>query len=262
MSGKQDFRPDGWGSEARLGLITPHLDVVPEGEFRALAPADVSIHVARVPLGWRPGAAGTLLGLDAVRAFAQPPYVDDAVEMLAAAPLGAIAYGFTSSSYLLGPRGDATLRSRLEARASGVPVIIPCQSVLAALRVLGLGSLALVNPPWFPPELSEMGAEYFRQCGVEVTGAVSATGMAPDPMSVTPAKVHDWLRDHDAPAAECVFLGGGGLRAVGAIEALEATLGRPVLTANQVAFWHALRVAGVDQSIEGYGELLKRPLPA
>jgi maleate isomerase len=34
---------------------------------------------------------------DPVRAFADPPLVDDAAELLASAPLHAIAYGFTSS---------------------------------------------------------------------------------------------------------------------------------------------------------------------
>lgn len=60
------WHPDGWGSRARMGLLTPHNDIVPEGEFRALAPDDVSIHVARVPLGWRSGPEPPPIGLDAV----------------------------------------------------------------------------------------------------------------------------------------------------------------------------------------------------
>lgn len=39
--------------------------------------------------------------------------------------------------------------------------------------------------------------------------------------------------------------GGNGLRAVGVIEVLEEDLGIPVLTANQVTMWSALRAAGV-----------------
>jgi maleate isomerase len=46
------------------------------------------------------------------------------------------------------------------------------------------------------------------------------------------------------------------LRAVGAIAALESELGRPVLTANQVLLWAALRAAGADSAtVEGYGQL-------
>ena len=42
-----------------------------------------------------------------------------------------------------------------------------------------------------------------------------------------------------------VLFSGNGFRAIGAIAALEEDLDRPVLTANQVAFWYALRQAGV-----------------
>lgn len=42
---------------------------------------------------------------------------------------------------------------------------------------------------------------------------------------------------HHAPSnMEGVFIAGNGFRAIGVIAALEEDLGRPVLTANQVAF--------------------------
>lgn len=50
------------------------------------------------PTGGRSTRHGSLL---VTRAFAQPPHVDTAAELLAAAPLHAIIYAFTSSSYLL-----------------------------------------------------------------------------------------------------------------------------------------------------------------
>jgi maleate isomerase len=55
--------------------------------------------------------------------------------------------------------------------------------------------------------------------------------------------------------AEAVFIGGNGFRAIGAIQALETDLARPVLTANQAAFWHALRLSGARLPIAGYGRI-------
>ena len=43
---------------------------------------------------------------DPVRAFIDPPFIDDAVELLAASPLDSIALGFTSSAYVLGADGE------------------------------------------------------------------------------------------------------------------------------------------------------------
>src|SRR5262249_43901959 len=54
---------------------------------------------------------------------------------------------------------------------------------------------------------------------------------------------------------EAVFFGGNGFRAIGMIAALEEELGRPVLTGNQLAFCYALRQAGVDAPVNGYGQV-------
>ena len=74
---------------------------------------------------------------------------------------------------------------------------------------------------------------------------------------VRPAEVYDWVRAKTPREADAVFIGGNGLRAIGAIRALEAALRRPVLTANQVVFWGALRAAKVEVRITGYGRIFE-----
>ena len=117
------WQPDGWGWRARIGVLTPHADIGPEAEFQAMAPDGVSIHATRVPLGvYAPGGGhDRIIAHVFARAFAEPPFIDDAAELLAAAPLHAIVYGFTSSSYVCGPADDAALRTRLETRTRGIP---------------------------------------------------------------------------------------------------------------------------------------------
>jgi maleate isomerase len=235
---------------------------VPEDEFHAMGPAGVAIHVARVPLGWSSGAEPPPIGLDAARAFASPPHVDEAVDLVAATPIGVIAYAFTSSSYVLGSEGDAALKRRLESRSRGIPVVSPCPAAVLALRALGASRLAIVHPPWYPPQLDQLGADYFRKHGFEVVYASAATGLPAGQLGIEPAHVYDWIRTHVPDSADAVFIGGGGLRTIGAIQALEETLARPVLSANQVLFWHALRMAGVDDQLVRYGQIFGRALPA
>ena len=146
------WEPDGAGWRARIGVLTPHFDGVPESECWTMAPAGVSIYAARVPF------------VDA-RAFAQPPHVDTAAELLAAAPLYAIVYAFTSSSYLLGPEADTDLKARLEQRTRGIPVVIPCIAAVEALRACGLRRLALIHPPWFGDEVSRRVPPIFVDTG-------------------------------------------------------------------------------------------------
>lgn len=254
------WQPDGWGSLARIGVLAVHNCVVPEGELWAMAPAGVSLHAARVPLGWRGPQELAPIGFDVVRAFAEPPHVDAAGELLADAPLHVIVYAFTSSSYVLGPEGDAALKRRLEGRTRGIPVLVTGLSAGVALRALGLRRLALIHPPWYTPELHQRGTAYFRAQGFEVVSA-AAVGVPRAQMELEPSEVYDWVRTHAPPAAEAVFFGGNGFRVVAAIQALEEALGCPVLSANQVLLWHALCLARVPVPVSNYGQLFSRELP-
>jgi maleate isomerase len=251
------WMPDGWDASVRIGVLTPHADVGPESEFHAMAPPGVGIHAARVPFGAMAagGAMDPTIPLAPVRAFAEPPHIDEAAALLAAAPLGAIAVGFTSSSYVLGREGEALMIERLQHRTHGIPVVAACAAAVTGLRTLGATSLALFDPPWFDEELNALGRDYYRSAGLDVVHAASC-GLPSEQSRVRPEDLHAWVTDHTPSTAEAVVIGGNGFRAVGAIRALEESLGRPVLTANQALFWAALRAAGTDAtSVSGYGRL-------
>jgi maleate isomerase len=257
------WQPDGAGWRARIGVLTPHFDTVPESEFQAMAPEGVSIHAARVPLGMMTpdGTIALQVTKEVARAFSEPPHLDAAAKLLAGASLHVIVYAFTSSSYLTGAQGDLALKARLEASVKAVPVVIPSMAACIALRALGAQRIAIIHPPWFPPELDQAGAGYFESQEFQVVHHGSAT-LRNDYGDIPPSQLYEWIRRNVPPAAEAVFIGGNGFRAIGAIEALEEDLGRPVLTANQVAFWHALRLAGVRGSRKGYGLLFGQDLPS
>lgn len=256
------WHPDGAGWRARIGVLTPHYDPVPESEFQAMAPPGVSVHTARVPLGvvGPDGRVTRQGGSGMARAFAEPPHVDAAAALLAAIPLHVVAYAFTSSSYILGADADAVMRARLEECTGGIPVVVSTLAACLALRAVRARRIALVHPPWFSGEVDQLGAEYFRTQSFEVVhhGAAPLRG---DFGEVHPAQIYEWVRRVVPASAEAVFIGGNGLRAVGAIRALEEDLGRPVLSANQVLIWHALCIAGVRAPVSGYGRLFAHDTP-
>ena len=59
----------------------------------------------------------------------------------------------------------------------------------------------------------------------------------------------------DAPQAQAVLLPDTALHTVGLLDALDARVGRPVLTANQVSMWQGLRLAGADIARPDLGAL-------
>jgi maleate isomerase len=256
------WQPDGWSFRARLGVIVPHAAIGTESELAAMAPEGVSIHATRVPLGVMRagGVMDPKIALEPVRTFAEPPLVDEAAELLAAAPLHAIGFAFTSSSYVRGSADDEVLRRRLEERTRGIPVAITATSAVLALRALRACRVVLVDPPWFSAELTELGARYFGDQGFEVVSAAAAR-LPSEQLAINPGQLFEWVRSNVPPRAEAVFIGGNGLRAVGVVKALEEDLTLPVITANQVLLWHLLRLAKTGVPIDGYGCLFGHTLP-
>ncbi len=252
------WKRDGWEAAVRIGVLTPHADVGPESELQAMAPPGVAIHATRVPFGAMVAGGGMdpTIPLAPVRAFAEPPHVDNAAELLAAAPLNAIAYGFTSSAYVIGVEGEAEMIARLERRTRGIPMVAACGAAVEGLRGLGARRIALVDPPWFDAELNGLGRRYYESAGFEVVYSAPC-GLPSGQAKIAPAELHAWLSEHVSTTdADAIVIGGNGFRAVGAIAALEEDLGRPVLTANQALLWAALRVADADPgSVSDYGRL-------
>ena len=83
------------------------------------------------------------------RTFADPPHPDDAAELLAALPMQAIVFAFTTTSYILGPGGEQALKVRLEKRPNGIPMLLTGSAAAAAFRALGVRHIALIHPPWY-----------------------------------------------------------------------------------------------------------------
>lgn len=254
------WAPDGWDADWRIGLLVPHADIGPECEFMAMAPAGVTIHTTRVGFAAM-GAGGTMdptIPLAPVRAFAESPDLDAAAALLAAAPLDVIAFGFTSSAYVIGADGETAMINRLSQTARGIPVVAASTATLAALRQLQIQRVSLVTPPWFDDELTALGRAFFESAGHTVVAAAPAQ-LDSDQRAITTAGLFDWICQHTPHAAEAIVVGGNGLRAVGVIAALEHELGRPVVTANQALLWAALHAAGAHaNAVLGYGEIFTR----
>jgi maleate isomerase len=252
-----DWPPDGWDAGVRIGLLVPHADVGPESELQAMAPPGVSIHAARVPFGAM-GAGGAMdptIPLAPVRAFCEPPHVDIAAELLAAAPVHVVAYGFTSSAYVIGVEAEAAMIARLATRTRGIPVVAASAATVAALRETGARRIALVSPPWFDAELDRLGRGYYESAGFDVVRS-GPCDLPSDQARITPSDLYDQVCAHTPADAEAVVISGNGFRAVGVIAAVEQTLGRPLVTANQTLLWAALKAAEADPStVAGYGRI-------
>lgn len=221
--------------ERRIGVIVP-FDFALDREYWRYVPEHVTLHLTRTPFVSGP------VGETVAAAVSEEDVVVRATRDLLAVSPEVMAYACTSGSFLRGVEGEQALRCAME--AAGAPrAVTTSGALLDALRVLGIRRLAVAAPYVRP--LTERLLAFLAEAGFEV--ASSATMELEEAITeVDDEAVHRLAREADDPAAEALFIACTNLRTFDAIPVLEAALRKPVLTANQVTMWAALRAAGVE----------------
>ncbi|MEM1315407.1 MAG: maleate cis-trans isomerase, partial [Pseudomonadota bacterium] len=222
----------------------------------AMVPAGVGVNASRFrfPSGQGAEAPGQI-GIAPVEAVAAPGPLDDAVRLIVRAPVDLIALAFTSTSYVGGDGYDPRVIERLGRISEGKPVVTTGQAILQALAHLEARRVMLVDPPWFPPALTELGAAWLTRNGVGVTSAQRA-GLPTGQGNIHPGGLYRWIKENASPDADAIVIGGNGFRAVGAVRCLEVDLKKPVITANTALLWLCLRELGIPVGeVSRYGRL-------
>ncbi len=233
--------PDGTNLP-RLGLLVAAHDWNPEVEVATMNQGQVNIFASRMPIKFTR------------EVLSEITHADAAADLLTRLNLGAVLYTSTSTSYFLGMNREEAFKKRLESRINGVPLVIAAMALAEALKTLSVRRIALIHPPWFSEEQNELGRAYFRSRGFDVVSALSIKP-ARSFSEVSAKEVYRWVMGNTPGEAEVVVQGGGGLRIIGAIQALETSLRRPVITANQATLWQGLKLADAKVRIPGYGRL-------
>lgn len=248
----QVFEPDGWDVRLRIGLLVPDGDVGPESEWSAIAPDGLRVHGSRFRFPTQAvTSASDQINMESVEFVAAPGPLDDAIGLYAPDRLDAFALAFTSTSYV---GDDAELVERLSERVGGRPVVTTGQALIAAVEHFDAKRVLLVDPPWFPPPLTDLGRSWLEGNGVSVARA-EAAGLPSGQGNIHPASLHRWLCSA-VDGIDLVLIGGNGFRAVGAVRAVEEDTGVPVVTANTALLWHTLRAVGrPTATVTRYGSL-------
>ncbi|KRE39231.1 maleate cis-trans isomerase [Janibacter sp. Soil728] len=164
-----------------------------------------------------------------------------------------VIWACTSGSFVYGPVGAQQQIDQL-ASAAGVPASSTSAAFVDALAHLGLTRVAVAAS--YPEDVARLFVEYLAAAGVEVV-AMSSAGIdtAAEVGALTPGQVVDLAAAHDHPEAQTLLVPDTAMRTLSVIPDLEARLGKPVLTANQVTIWQALRLAGSQPASSVLGSL-------
>lgn len=238
---------DYYGWRAKIGLIYPTESLVMEPEFNAMTPEGVSIHTARVDLL---GAT-----IEALSDMMDDDRIEVAARMLGhRTPTDVVTFGGTSATFMRGIGYDRTVIERMEAAMTDVPASTTSTAALRALTAVGAQRVSFVGP--YIDEITKLGGAFFEANGFDVTGA-HGMGVSDnlELNDISLERAYAFTKSVVEPKADTVFISCTGLRTIGAIEALEADLGRPVISAIQATFWDALCIAKVHDVQPGFGSL-------
>lgn len=166
-------------------------------------------------------------------------------------PLGSISYACTSGTIAI---GEARVAAEIGKARPGVPVITPIGAARDALARFGARRISLLMP--YMMETAQMVAGVFAEAGFGLDRvATFDVGGDPEMNRMSPEAIIAAARETCAPGSDALFISCTGMRTRPVIESLEAELGRPVLTSNQVMAWGALRAAGIGDHLPGQGRL-------
>ncbi len=233
------------GAKATLGLVVLQADETLEQDFRRLFPdREIAIYASRIP-------SGDELTADSIAAM-EAELPRSAGLLPRAAHFDAVGYGCTSGTTLIGAEAVA----RMVRRGVETPMVTdPLTAALAALRALGVQRLGLVTP--YVESIATPVRDAFVAAGFAV-GETLTFGEEVEARvaRIAPTSIKAAARQA-AKGTEAVFLSCTNLRTLDIIEALEAELGVPVLSSNQVLAWHMAWATGAPLAEDAPGRLFK-----
>jgi len=233
------------GSKATLGLVVLQADETIEQDFRRLFPdRDVAIYISRI-------ASGEALSTDTIAAM-ENDLPQSARLFPKTARFDAVGYGCTSGTTLIGADAVAAMiRQGVQ-----TPIVTdPLTAALAALRALNVTHLGLVTP--YVTSIAAPVREAFVTAGFTVGETLTFNEKVEARVArIAPASIKAAARQA-AQGAQAVFLSCTNLRTLNIIDDLEAELGLPVLSSNQVLAWHMGQLTGAPLAPDFAGRLSK-----
>lgn len=237
-----------------IGVIAPY-DFALDRELWEWVPAQVSLHLTRTPY------QRVQVNLTQAELIGAPEVIARCAQDLATISPEAMAYACTSGSFVGGLVGQAAIVTALQDGGFD-HAITTSGALLQALAVLDARTVAVATP--YDEAIAARLAGFLDQAGIAVSG-LHSLGLSGRiwtvPYERTAGLIRRAARGRRAvgPAPEAVVVSCTNLPTRPLIAPLEAELGIPVITANQVTIWAALRAIGLSARGAGQHLLTHRP---
>lgn len=241
-----------YGWRARLGILVPSGIIAMEPEFNLVTPVGVSCHYHRYTF-----TGGGSSNEEVVKNLKRAEeFIADAAEIISHIKPSVVAMTGTGTTFIGGYGHDQVLIKKMRERNGNVPTTTTSTSVIDALKKLGIKKLSIAMP--YIEDVSRAAVKFVEDSGFKVVTAkwLNKSGRAIPELSKE--TLYHLALEVDEPESEAIFISCVNLHTFEIIDKLECDLQKPVITSNQATIWNMLRLAGINDKIEGYGQLLSR----
>ncbi len=184
---------------------------------------------------------------------ARTEYIIEAAQRLLTLRVDAVLWACTSGSFIVG-RAGAEAQVRALRAVTGKPATSTSLAFIDALTALEARRVAVLAT--YPEPAARAFAEFLGAFGVTV-GSLSVLGAANgfDAARIGAERLKLVLESADLEGIDAVLVPDTALPSLDVVQSLEASAGRPVLTANQVTLWAALGLVRHDVATVDFGRI-------
>ncbi len=240
-----------YGWRARMGILIPSGIVATEPELARMTPEGVSCHYHRIAFRGEGSDSEVLATLRKVEQS-----IGEATEMICHVRPSVVALTGTGVSFVGGYGYDQKIIQQIKAKSGGLPATTTSSAVIDALKKLGVKKISMATPYLEP--VAKIGMKFVEGNGMQVLDLKWLGKAGFEIAEISGETLYHLVKAVDRPESEAIFISCTTLHTIEIIRFLEADLKKPVITSNQATFWKMLRLAGVNDQIEGFGQLLEK----
>lgn len=177
-------------------------------------------------------------------------------EALAGSDIESVMWTSTSASFVLGLDGIRQQIDALEKRL-GVPASTTAMAFARAVKAIGAKRVAIAAT--YPEDVARRFRSFLNHFDIEVVHLASRGIVTAAEVGLLGKRdVIEFARANLREEADTLLIPDTALHSAAWLTDLEQAIGKPVLTANQVSFWEALRLCGKLTPQSGLGHLFEQ----
>lgn len=217
-----------------IGMVVP-FDMALDRELWRWMPDSVSLHFTRT------GFIDAPVDVELCRDLNNHAEIAAAVRAVSSIGPKAFGYACASGSFVYGLAGAVEISKCMLANGAQ-HAVTTSEALIRALDLMNVGTLSVATP--YTAALTGLLCDFLAESGRTVA-AQAGLGRDHEIWTIPYAVTADLIRAADHPDAEAIFVSCTNLWTYDILGDLEAELGKPILSANQVTAWATLWDAGV-----------------